>query len=189
MTTEGLSSPTKVESADTNTTKERLLKRLQESKEYRHAFVDEAIRTRITAQLKTMREQRNWDYKQLAEEIGKKVSWVYRLEDPNETPPTIPTLLGVAEAFDVGLDVRFCSFSELLGDVMTLDPDSFRVPSFREDMEKGSFSKGRRGIKVRVRCRRRRQGEARSKAVSRHRNHIGDAGICASMPNALALVA
>ena len=121
-----------------------MLQSLQTSKEYRHGFVEEAIRTRIAAQIKTIREQREWDPKKCAEEIGKKVSWIYRLEDPNEALPTIPTLLRVAEAFDVGLDVRFRSFSELLNDVTTLDSESFSVPSFEEELKIGSFFEGGR---------------------------------------------
>ena len=155
MTTEELSSPIGIGSASTNTTKEQMLQSLQSSKEYRHGFVEEAIRTRITAQIKTIRERRDWDYKKFAEEIGKMVSWVYRLEDPNGAPPTIPTLLRVAEALDIGLDVRFRSFSELLNDVTTLDSKSFSVPSFEEELKTGSFSEGRRRTRKVRRSRRR----------------------------------
>src|ERR1019366_5902562 len=156
MTTEELSSPIGIGSASTNTIREQMLQSLQTSKEYRHGFVEEAIRTRIAAQIKTIREQQGWDPKKCAEEIGKKVSWVYRLEDPNEVPPTIPTLLRVAKALDVGLDVRFRSFSELLNDVTTLDSESFSVPSFEEELKTGSFFEGgRRTRRVRRPSRRR----------------------------------
>jgi transcriptional regulator with XRE-family HTH domain len=148
-----------VESVGTSLIKQQMLQSFQTAKEYRHAFVEEAIGSRIAAQIRTIREQRKWDYKRFAEEIGKKVSWVYRLEDPNTAPPTIPTLLQVAEAFDVGLDVRFCSFSELLNDVGTLSPESFSVPSFEEELKMGSFSQGRR---------RTRKVQSRSHRKARH---------------------
>jgi len=121
-----------------------MLQSLRSSKEYRHAFIEEAIRTRITAQIAALRDKEGWDYKKLAEKIDKKVSWAYRLEDPNVPPPTIPSLLEVAAAFDIGLDVRFRSFSELLDDVTTLRPASFLVPSFNAELRSGSFSKPRR---------------------------------------------
>jgi transcriptional regulator with XRE-family HTH domain len=116
-----------------------MLQNLQTGKEYRFAFVEESIRSRLTSQIKVMRDQREWDYKRFSDEIGKKVSWAYRLEDPNEAHPTIPTLLQVAQAFDVGLDVRFLPFSKLLDDVTTLRPESFSVASFDEEIKAGSF--------------------------------------------------
>jgi transcriptional regulator with XRE-family HTH domain len=170
MRTEELSSPIGIGSASTNTIREEMLRGFQTSKEYRHAFVEEAIRTRITAQVRTIREQREWDYKRFAEEIGKKVSWAYRLEDPNEAPPTIPTLLRVAETLDIGLDVRFRSFSELLDDVATLNPESFSVRSFEEELSAGSFSEGtRRTRKVRSSSRRRRARASFPSERPRHR--------------------
>jgi transcriptional regulator with XRE-family HTH domain len=110
------------------------------------------------------------DYRQLAERIGKKVSWVYRLEDPNATPPTIPTLLHVAAAFDIGLDVRFRAFSELLEDVTTLEPASFAVPSFDSELNAGAFWKSRRRRKLDPRSRlQRRSMRGRSHSA----NHVG----------------
>jgi len=153
MTTEELSLPTGVASVSTNSAKRQMLQNLQTGKEYRFAFVEESIRARLTAQIKAMRDQREWDYKKFSDEIGKKVSWAYRLEDPNQAPPTIPTLVHVAQAFDVGLDVRFLPFSELLDDVTTLRPESFRVESFDEEIKAGSFWKTRRGRKIQTRNR------------------------------------
>jgi hypothetical protein len=56
------------------------------SEDYRQGVVEEAIRTRLTGQIGSMGEDRAnpWDYRQFAEQLGKKVSWAYRLEDPNE---------------------------------------------------------------------------------------------------------
>jgi hypothetical protein len=136
MPTEKLPSQTEVEPANTNTTALCLLGALSRSEDYRHAFVEEAIRTRLAAQIKSMRENRPnpWDYRQFAEKLGKKVSWAYRLEDPNEAIPTVPTLLQVAMAFDVALDVRFVQFSDLLRDVTDLSPDSFAVSGFSHEL-------------------------------------------------------
>lgn len=139
MNVEKSSLPTQAEFANTSSIKEQVLDSLSASKEYRHAFIEEAIRTRIAMQIKALQDANEWDYKTFANKLNKKVSWVYRLEDPNAATPTIPTLLQVAEAFDIGLDVRFRSFSELLDDVITLGPQSFVVPSFDEEHRKGSF--------------------------------------------------
>ncbi len=135
--------PAELGSMSIGSIKYQMLEELAASKEYRHAFIEESIRSRITAQINALRKERGWDPKAFAEEIGKKVSWVYRLEDPNAAAPTVPSLLEVAEAFDVGLDVRFRPFSELLDDVTTLKPASFIVPSFDSELKAGAFS-GRR---------------------------------------------
>jgi transcriptional regulator with XRE-family HTH domain len=143
-----------------------MLQNLQTGKEYRFAFVEESIHARLTAQIRVMRDQREWDYKKFSDAIGKKVSWAYRLEDPNEAPPTIPTLLQVAQAFDVGLDVRFLPFSKLLDDVTTLRPESFRVASFDEETRTGSFWKTRRGRRIRTRNRKPHHREQNRKKVT-----------------------
>jgi hypothetical protein len=139
MKTGRSSSPTQPEFASTNLIKEQLLQSLQTSKDYRHAFVQERIASRLTAQIESLRHSMNGDYKQFADKIGKKVSWAYRLEDPNAPPPTIPTLLQIAESFDIGVDVRFCRFTELVDDVSKLTPHSFAVPSFNEEIKSGAF--------------------------------------------------
>jgi transcriptional regulator with XRE-family HTH domain len=116
-----------------------MLEQMKASKEYRHGFIEEAIRSRIVGQIAALRKGREWDLKTFAAQIGKKVSWAYRLEDPNAAAPTIPSLLEVAETYDVGLDVRFRPFSELLDDVTNLTAESFLVPSFTVELQAGAF--------------------------------------------------
>ena len=130
-------------------TAEKLLASLKASTEYRQAFVEEAIRSRITAQIASLREREGGDYKAFADKLGKKVAWVYRLEDPNMPLPTIPSLLEVAAACDIGVDVRFCRFSELLHDVSSLINESFQVPPFEEELRTGSFQRSARRRNIR----------------------------------------
>jgi transcriptional regulator with XRE-family HTH domain len=142
MLTENLSSQQAgAGSANISSIKQQVLEALKSSSEYRHAFIEEAIRSRLTAQINAMRIAEGWDYRAFAEKLGKKLSWAYRLEDPNSSAPTIPTLLEVAEVFDIGLDVRFRRFSELLDDATTLTPGSFLVPSFNSELRTGAFIK------------------------------------------------
>jgi transcriptional regulator with XRE-family HTH domain len=147
MQIESLSSSTPADYGSMSSIRDELFASLQTSRDYRHAFIEEAIRSRITAQIKALRD--TMDYKQFAERIKRRPSWVYRLEDPNAAPPTIPTLLQIAEAFDIGLDVRFRPFSELLDDVSTLSQTSFFVPSFEEEISTGAFSHGKHTRKFR----------------------------------------
>jgi transcriptional regulator with XRE-family HTH domain len=183
MRIERSSLQTQADFANTSSIKGQMLDALQSSKEYRHGFVEESIGTRITAQIKALRQARAWDYKHFAEQINKKVSWTYRLEDPNAPPPTIPTLLEVAAAFDVGLDVRFRPFSELLHDVVTLGPDSFIVPSFDEELSIGSFVKRKHRTHGR-RCRTRPRRKTKLSSAAQRRPHTGEsnASIGAASP-------
>lgn len=134
MTTEELLSPTNVASESTSSLKGQLLQNLKANDEYRFAFVEEKIQSGLAAQIRAIRLQREMDQKQFAERLGKKVSWVYRLEDPNQPPPTIPSLLDVARTLDVDLEVRFRPFSSLVDEVATLSPRSLEVPSFAEEI-------------------------------------------------------
>jgi transcriptional regulator with XRE-family HTH domain len=187
MRNDVLSSRTEAESVGTGSIKQQVLQALQTDKQYRCGFVEEAIRSRITAQIKTMREQQDWGYKRFAEEIGKKVSWAYRLEDPNAAPPTIPTLLRVAEAFDIGLDVRFRPFSELLEDITTLGAESFSTYSFEEELNMGAFSRSRRRRKVRGSgCRRARAKVAAEKPRRALESNVVNIGSSRPRPMALA---
>jgi transcriptional regulator with XRE-family HTH domain len=137
--TASLPKPTSEGSQNTSSVWEELLHNFKTGKEYRHAFVEEKVRTSIAIQIKTMREQRPWTQPEFAKEMGKSQSWVSRLEDPNQSPPTIPSLLKVAESFDVDLEIRFSPFSELLRRLDATTPESFEVPSFGEELKNGAF--------------------------------------------------
>lgn len=139
MTTDVPPLPIEVESASTNSIREQLYQSLSASGAYRNAFVEEKIRTGLTAQIKAMRESRRMDYKKFAGELGKSIAWTYRLEDPNESTPTIPSLLAVAKAFDVDLRVEFGRFSRLLKRLENLDGESFDIPSFDKEVRAGVF--------------------------------------------------
>ncbi|HKZ02396.1 MAG: hypothetical protein A2W35_06545 [Chloroflexi bacterium RBG_16_57_11] len=85
-----------------------------ENRAYRRAFVEESIRTGIAAQIAALREQRHLTQTDLAVCMQTTRSWIFRLEDPNQPPPTIQTILRVADALDVAVDVQFLPFSEFI---------------------------------------------------------------------------
>jgi transcriptional regulator with XRE-family HTH domain len=139
MTTERSSNPIHDALNNTYSVKRQLLDNFTNSKEYRHAFVEEKVRTQLAIQIKTIREQRPLTRPEFAALLEKAPSWVFRLEDPNQPPPTISTLLQVAEAFDVDLEISFKSFSDLLNRLERLTPESFEVASFEEELKQGAF--------------------------------------------------
>jgi transcriptional regulator with XRE-family HTH domain len=132
-----LHKPTSAESQSTFSVSEQLFHNFCTGREYRHAFVEEKVRTSIATQIKAIREQRGLKQPEFAQEMGKSQSWVSRLEDANQAPPTIPSLLKVAEALDVDLEIRFGRFSELLQRLDAMTPESFEVPSFDEELKHG----------------------------------------------------
>lgn len=125
---------TEGELSNTSSVREELLHNFESGEEYRHAFVEEKIRTSVAAQIKTIREQRQLTQPEFAKKLGKSQSWVSRLEDPNQSVPTVPSLLTVARAFDVDLDIRFGRFSDLLQQLEAMTPESLEVPSFSDEL-------------------------------------------------------
>lgn len=149
-TTEKLFSQIQAESSYTSSLGSQILDNLKRSKEYRHAFVEEKVQTQIAVQIKTIREQRDISRPAFAALIDKSPSWVFRLEDPNQPPPTIKTLLRVAEAYDVDLEIRFRRFSELVDQIERMTPETFKVASFGEEVRDGAFDRTLKHDEIRL---------------------------------------
>lgn len=111
---------------------ERLLTEL-EDKEYRDAFVEGHIRTGAAYQIRALRNARQWSQEELAARAGTSQSVIARLENPDYGKFSLSTLAKFASAYDVGLLVRFVSFSELLDRTRDLSPERLNVPSFADD--------------------------------------------------------
>jgi len=105
------------------------------NKEYREAFVSSNIYVGIAFQIRTLRKQRNYTQKKLAEISGMKQERIsiLELENPSNTP-TLSTLKKLANAFDVGLIVRFVPISEILEWQLNLSPESLEVADFNDDL-------------------------------------------------------
>jgi transcriptional regulator with XRE-family HTH domain len=113
---------------------EQIFQSLNSGADYREAFVEEKIRTGLAVQIKTIREKREgMTQTAFAKKLGKSQSWVSRLEDPTEPIPTVPTLLRIASTFDIGLQVKFVAFADLIDDVTTISPGTLDVPEFIRD--------------------------------------------------------
>lgn len=104
------------------------------SREYREALVFENVYTGICSQIRVLREQRGWSQAALGRRAKMAQERISILEDPNaETKPTLNTLLRVASACDIGLDVRFVPFSAVLDRSTKTDSSELEVPSFDEE--------------------------------------------------------
>lgn len=83
-------------------------------KRYAHAYARELQSLLIATQIRVLREQRGLTQAQLANLCGMKQARISLMESGSYSQWTLSTLRALAEAFDVGLDVRFMSFCELL---------------------------------------------------------------------------
>jgi len=102
-------------------------------KEYRDSFVAEQIFSRLPLKIRYLREEQKLTQKQLGTLAGMAQTWVSKLEDPNYGKLTISTLLKIASALDVGLQIDFVSYSKVLDNAMRLTGASFSVPRFEND--------------------------------------------------------
>src|SRR3954470_21154687 len=78
-----------------------------DDKEYRHIFMREMVTGWVVHQLRVLREQRSLTHKELGSVGGKPQSTIRRLENLEYGKWNVSTLLELAEAFDVALEVRF----------------------------------------------------------------------------------
>ena len=109
-----------------------LLGKLQ-NRRYRHSYMSEHVRRGIAYQIRALRDQLGWSQGGFARELGKPQSVVSRLEDPKYGKVTVQTLLEVAGAFDVALQVRFVGYSQFLRDNQDRTSVAMVVPSFTVD--------------------------------------------------------
>jgi transcriptional regulator with XRE-family HTH domain len=103
------------------------------NKEYRDTFVAAHLSTNIAAQIQTLRENRGWMQKDLADKTGMTQARISIMENPAYDKFTLSTLKRIASAFDVALTVRFSAFSELVYWVSDLSPEKIEVPSYTDD--------------------------------------------------------
>lgn len=107
--------------------------------EQRHLHVASQIRVAIPLQVRAMRESRGWTQTCLAEKLGTTQNAISRLENPASGKPNIGTLERLAEAFDVGLLVRFAPFSEFVKTVDGMSNNSVAIPNYETEKAQGAF--------------------------------------------------
>jgi transcriptional regulator with XRE-family HTH domain len=111
----------------------RTIWKRMKSKEYRESFVASHVSNTIAAQIFMMREDREWTQTILAEKAGMKQSRISAIEDPDFENVEIATLRRLASAFDVGLSVRFVTFSEIAVHAGNIETQDLCVVDFRHD--------------------------------------------------------
>src|SRR5919109_407392 len=110
-----------------------ILKEEFQDKEYRHAYAEDFLNTKIAAQIRVLREQRGWTQADLADRIGTKQAGVSRLENVNYSGWKIETLKKIARAFDMTFNGGFESFGKLLDEAEKFSRETLEKPSFEND--------------------------------------------------------
>jgi transcriptional regulator with XRE-family HTH domain len=120
---------------DTISVRQDVLNSLKVDPEYRHAWNLENVYTGLCFQIRALREQRDWSQAALGKSARMAQERISILEDPNaDTKPTLSTLLRIADAFDVGLDVRFVSYRTVLDRSTNTDMKQLEVQSFENEL-------------------------------------------------------
>lgn len=114
-------------------TKSKLIQKLRKRKDYREAFVASQISTGIPFQIRALRKAQNWSQEKLAEITQMLQPRICAMEQGGYGDFTLNTLKKLAAAFDVGLVVRFAPFGEMVNWADAFSPDTFSVPSSKED--------------------------------------------------------
>lgn len=110
----------------------KLLSKLKR-KGYRASYVAEHVRRGVAYQIRALRDQREWDQGEFSKRLGKPQSVVCRLENPSYGKMSVHTLLEIASAFDVALQVRFVPFSAFLAHTRDVTAGSMGAASFEDE--------------------------------------------------------
>jgi transcriptional regulator with XRE-family HTH domain len=104
-------------------------------REYREAFNLENVYASVCGQMRNIREQQELSQLELGRKAKMAQERISILEDPNaETKPTLNTLLRIAGALDVGLEVRFIPFSRVLETSVNISEQYRKVDSFEKEL-------------------------------------------------------
>ena len=101
-------------------------------KRMRDAYLSAQTRTKLTQQIRAIRNQRGWSQGDFAAILGKPQSNVSRLESRDYGNFTLKTLFDLASTFNCGLVVEFVPYEEFLHRTHDLSPENLRVPTFSE---------------------------------------------------------
>ena len=104
-------------------------------KTYRDAYVAAQIQIGLPMQIRALRKSRGLSQPELAKLAKMAQSRISEIETPGERKLNLETLLRLAAAFDVGLQVRFVSFEQLIDDDDRVDLDGFSIQTFDETVK------------------------------------------------------
>jgi transcriptional regulator with XRE-family HTH domain len=106
------------------------------NREYRSAFVTSQIETGIPFQIRAIRKNRGMTQPELARSAGMSQPRISEVETPGARRLSLDTLLRIAEALDIALQVKFVTFGELVRQTESMNLDKLNVESFTSEVER-----------------------------------------------------
>ena len=103
-------------------------------RQYRDAFVASQIKIGIPFQIRALRKSRTMTQPELAKAAGMSQPRISEIETPGSRNLNLETLLRIAAAFDIALEVRFAPFSEFIENTETIELDSLSIASFEKEV-------------------------------------------------------
>ncbi len=103
-------------------------------RDYRAEYVASQISVGLPFQVRALRKARNWTQAQLAKVARMAQPRIAEIESPGERKLNLETLLRLATAFDVALEVRFVPFSGFIDRNEKFDPNRYEVPTFDNEL-------------------------------------------------------
>jgi len=109
------------------------LKREFQNEDYRYAYAESFLNTKLAAQIKVLREARGKTQTEMGCLIGTKQSGFSRFEDVNHTVWKTDTLWKIARALGVRLDISFETFGNLIDQKERFSRETLERPDFTND--------------------------------------------------------
>ncbi|MHB8084299.1 MAG: helix-turn-helix domain-containing protein [Dehalococcoidia bacterium] len=103
-------------------------------KNQRYKWASNELHKAIALQIKALRQSRGLTQKEFANKIGTYQATISKYENESYKGHSIRILKEIAQVFDVVLIIRFTSFSEFIGWILTISANGIElVPSFPDD--------------------------------------------------------
>lgn len=100
----------------------------------RRSYTRASVCVNVASQIRNLRINRGMTQKQLAEAADMKQSRIAVIETPG-APVSVETLVRLAAAFEVGLQIKFVSFSEMERWENDYQPATFNVKKISDDID------------------------------------------------------
>jgi transcriptional regulator with XRE-family HTH domain len=102
-------------------------------KEFRDLFVAEQVRVRAATMIRTLREQRGWTQKELADRMGTSQSVISRIEDADYGKLSVQTLLDVAAACDLPVFIDLPEWPDWFECMRDFSAEAFQREAFNPE--------------------------------------------------------
>ncbi len=111
------------------------LSKLLENSASRASYIRAKLNINLPSQIRGIRRHREWTQQELAQIAEMKQARISAIESPGAVKFNIETLIRLAAAFRVGLQVKFVPFSEMLRWENGFSQDAFDVTTIENDAE------------------------------------------------------